>query len=51
MLNMTPQLLHVVDPLLSNKHGSAFEADQAEGFLVDRLHMATKAFLVGEGLL
>ena len=51
MLNMTPQLLHVVDPLLSYKHGSAFEAHQAEGFLVDGLHMATKAFLIVEVLL
>lgn len=51
MLNMTPQLLHVVDSLLTHKHSTALEANQAEGFLMCCLHVATQTFLVRERFL
>mgnify|MGYP001206290784 FL=1 len=40
MLNVLPQLLHVVDPLLANEDCAAFQADETESFLMRGLHMA-----------
>jgi len=51
MLDVTPELLHVVDSLLADEHGAALEANQAESLLMGRFHVAAQAFLVGEGLL
>lgn len=51
MLNVHSQFLHVVDPLLANKHGSPFEANQAESLLMSCLHMPPHTLLVRERLL
>lgn len=48
VLDMLPQLLHMVDPLLSYKDSAALKTDEAEGLLVRRFHMPSQAFLVRE---
>ena len=48
VLDMITQLLHVIDSLLANENCAAFEADETESFLVNRLHMASQTFLVRE---
>ena len=44
MFNVRTQLLNVVNPLLSNENWSAFEADLAEGLLMNWLQMPSQAF-------
>ena len=51
VFNMHAQFLHMVDALLSDENSTSFEAYQAEGLLMDGLHVAAQALLVGEGLL
>ena len=48
---MVPQLLDVVDPLLPDEDGSAFETNLAESFLVIALHVLSQAVNVGKGML
>ena len=48
MLDMHPQLLHMVDPLLSNKDCATLETDEAESLLVIRFHVPSQALLIWE---
>ena len=45
---MHPKLLHMVDPLLSNKDCATLETDEAESLLVIRFHVPSQALLVWE---
>lgn len=48
MFDMASEFLHVVDALLSDENGAAFETDQTECLLMNCLHVAAQAFLVRE---
>ncbi len=51
LFNVAPQVLHVVDPLLPDEHGSAFKANETESLLMRVFHVASQTLLIWEVLL
>ena len=51
MLDVSSQVLHVIDSLLTDENCAAFQADETKGLLMRVFHVAPQAFLVWEVIL
>ena len=51
MLDVSSQVLHVIDSLLTDEHCAVLKADETKGLLMRVFHVASQAFLVWEVIL